>query len=351
MKQTGHHSLQICALSDGRAGNARQAEALAAALLGAPDVQSGGNTQSNPAIAGGLGPVSCTLQPRLPWRLWAPRGGPGVTSAFGPDFQALLDSPPRLAVGCGRQAALATRMLRARGSRVVQILDPRLDPAHWDLLVVPEHDAQARPALRRAGNVLTTLGSLHPIDDVWLAGARADFPALGELPRPITAVLLGGPTRHARFDRMAFEVLASKLEAALARDGGSVLVLASRRTPRELRGVLEHRYADTPGLVWRSERDGPNPYRGALAWADRIVCSPDSVNMITEACATQAPVYVFDPGRVRGRPRHFLDALLACGRIRPMQAGDSSTVMTPFEAEPLRETARVAAQVRERLGD
>ena len=31
-----------------------------------------------------------------------------------------------------------------------------------------------------------------------------------------------------------------------------------------------------------------------LAWADRIVCSPDSVNMITEACATRAPVFVFD---------------------------------------------------------
>lgn len=341
MKHEGSHSPQICALSDGRAGNVRQAEALAAALLGRDD----GSVAGSSRVAGGLGPVSRTLQPRLPWRLWAPQRGPGAESAFGPDFRALLDRPPRLAIGCGRQAALATRLLHARGSRAVQILDPRIDPAHWDLLIVPEHDAEARPGLRRAGNVLTTLGSLHPIDDAWLAAARADFPGLGALPRPITAVLLGGPTRHARFERMAFEVLASKLEVALARDGGSVLVLTSRRTTRELRGVLRHRYADTPGLVWRSERDGPNPYRGALAWADRIVCSPDSVNMITEACATHAPVYVFDPARVRGRPRRFLDALLARGRIR---AQDNA--LTPFDVEPLRETARVAAQVRERLG-
>jgi mitochondrial fission protein ELM1 len=56
-------------------------------------------------------------------------------------------------------------------------------------------------------------------------------------------------------------------------------------------------------------------------------------------------VFVFDPARVRGRPRRFLDALLARGRIRTMDAQ-----LAPFDAEPLRETARVAAMVRERLG-
>jgi uncharacterized protein len=220
----------------------------------------------------------------------------------------------------------------------VQILDPRLDPKHWDFVVVPEHDRL------RGSNVITTLGSLHPIDDLWLAHARSEFAAFCELPRPINAVLLGGNSRHARFDRMAFEVLASKLEAVLAREGGSVLLTTSRRTPKELRDVLEHRYDDTPGVIWRNSEDGPNPYAGLLAWADRIVCSPDSVNMITEACATRAPVFVFDPGRVRGRPRGFLDTLLSRGRIRAMDAR-----LDAFDVEPLRETARVASVIRERL--
>jgi mitochondrial fission protein ELM1 len=67
--------------------------------------------------------------------------------------------------------------------------------------------------------------------------------------------------------------------------------------------------------------------------------------MITEACATRVPVYVFDPGRVRGRPRRFLDALLAKGRIRAMD-----TTLAPFEVEPLRESSRAAAEVATRLG-
>lgn len=312
-------STQLWTLTDGHAGNRRQADALAAAL--------------------DCGPVQdWLLEPRLPWSVSAPRSFAGAEHAFGPAFAQALAQPPQLAIGCGRQAALATRLLHERGSKAVQILDPRIDTKYWDLVVAPEHD------LLQGGNVITLLGSLNPVDDAWLARARAAFAWFAEFPRPRTAVLLGGSSTHARFDRSAFEVLASKLEVALAREGGSVMITVSRRTPADLIAALRHRYVETPGVVWCGEADGANPYDGLLAWADRIVCSPDSVNMVSEACATQAPVFVFDPVRVSGRPRRFLDSLLAHGRIRAMD-----TQLDAFEVEPLRETARVAALVRERL--
>lgn len=326
MSHTHADSTQICsgrihAISDGRAGNARQADALAGLLAGDD-----------------AGFDSLTLEPRSPWRWAAPRRWPGAERGYGEAFASLLAAPPVLAVGCGRQAALATRLLRERGSKVVQILDPRLDPGHWDLVVVPEHDPLRGP------NVIPMLGSLHPVDDGWLAKARRDHAAYADLPSPRTAFLLGGSSAHARFNRMAFEVMAAKFEAVLASEGGSVLITTSRRTDPELIRALAHRYDDTPGVVWRGTEDGANPYPGLLAWADRIVCSPDSVNMISEACATRVPVFVFDPGRVRGRPRAFLDALLARGRVRAMDARLAS-----FDVEPLREGARVAALVSERL--
>lgn len=310
----------IWALSDGHAGNVRQATALADALAAQDRID------------------HFVLRPSLPAHAFAPRRYPLLRQPFGAGFAARAAAPPALAIGCGRQAALATRLLRERGSRAVQILDPRIDPAHWDLVIAPEHDRL------RGDNVISTLGSLHPVDDAWLAQAREEFAAFGDLPQPRTALLLGGSSRHVRFDRVAFEELTAKLEVALAREGGSVLVTTSRRTPRELRDALHHRYVETPGLTWLGPEDGANPYSGLLAWADRIVCSPDSVNMVSEACATRAPVFVFDPQRARGRVRTFLDSLLQRGRIRAMD-----TALAPFAVEPLRETARVAEEVRRRL--
>ena len=110
------------------------------------------------------------------------------------------------------------------------------------------------------------------------------------------------------------------------------------------RAALRTRFAYAPGFVWAEDNDGPNPYAGLLAWADRIVCTPDSVNMLSEACATTAPVFVAEPASVGGRVRDFVDALLAHGRIRPLDA-----TLAPFDVEPLRETARVADEVRRRL--
>lgn len=314
-------SPDVCwVLHDGAAGNRRQALALAAALT--------------------LPTREWSLRLDLPYRWVSPQVWPGSAGGFDAGFAAALRTGPMptLAIGCGRLAALATRLLRARGVRVVQILNPRIDPAHWDVVVAPEHDRLA------GANVLTLTGSLSPVDEPWLAQARRDFPALGALPGPRTAVLLGGPTPAVAFGRSAFEVLASKLEYTLARDGGSVIVCGSRRTPPELHALVHARYGETPGLVWMEPRDGGNPYAGALAWADRLIVSPDSVNMISEACATDKPVYVAEPGRASGRIRDFLRSLETRGRLRAQER-----VLEPFAVTPLRETPRVAAQLREYL--
>lgn len=314
----------VWTLTDGHAGNLRQALALAAAL-------------------GHRSARSWRLVSRAPWRWGAPRRLPGARHAFGADFTQALALPPALAIGCGRHAALATRLLGEAGARTVQILDPRIAPAAWDLVVAPEHDGLAGP------NVLTLAGSLNPVDDAWLARGREDFPALSELPRPRIALLLGGSSRHAVFDRSAFEALAGSVSSALARDGGSVLATVSRRTPAEVAAALGERMRGGedplwPGVAWLGPDDGINPYAGLLAWADRIVCTPDSVNMVSEACATRAPVFVFNPLCMTGRPRRFLDGLLASGRIRPVDGA-----LARFRCEPLRETARIAAEVRRRL--
>ena len=205
----------LCTLTDGHAGNVRQAQSLARALGG----------EAREAV----------LSPRAPWRWVAPHLLPGATHAFGTAFHHLQMQPPALAIGCGRQAALATRLLRMRGSRAIQILDPRIDPSHWDLVIAPQHDGLTGP------NVLTLLGSLNPVDDAWLADARAAFPSLAALPSPRIAVLLGGDSAHYSFDAAALGRLATLLDTAAAAQ--SLMVTTSRRTPPGVIDALRQRWS------------------------------------------------------------------------------------------------------------
>jgi len=308
---------RIWAISDGRPGNARQAEALAEALL--------------PGRVEAL-----HLAPRAPWRWASTLRLPGCGRAFGGEFTRLLRAPPRWVVGCGRQAALATRLLREAGSRAVQILDPRIAHRHWDWVVLPEHDGVD------GANVIQMQGSLNPVDDVWLAAARAEFAWLDEFPGPRLTVLVGGDSRHGRLPVGVGQTLLAMVAHWHRDTGGSVLMTTSRRTPPGLAAELRRQMQALPGVCWTGPADGPNPYPGLLAFADQIVCSADSVNLLSEACATRTPVCVLGIETASGGPGRFARNLLSSGRVQTSLSAASAMM-------PLRETERIAAILRERI--
>lgn len=308
-------------LSDGAAGNLRQARALAGAL--------------------GLPARPLTVRLRPPWRWLAPTGPRDFRRALDPACRAAFVPPwPALAIGCGRAGACATLGLaRLSGgrTRTVQILDPRRYRQRFDVLVVPAHDGLG------GDNVVTALGSLNEIDAPWLARGRQAFPQLAQLPAPRVAVLVGGPTRALALDAGYVDGLLAVLEH-WAGQGASFLVTCSRRTPPALASRLRTRFGAWPGVFWAGPEDGPNPYAGLLGWAGRIVVTPDSANLLSEACATGVPVLVHEPGRVRGKMAHLLQALRDSDRVRPLQAD-----FREFSAPPLRPLPAVAAAVRRKL--
>lgn len=306
-------------LSDGAAGNEKQALALAQALGARAEV--------------------VRLAPRAPWRWFAPRLVPSRLDALG----AGLGPPwPTLAIGCGRQGALALRALRriaGPATRRVQILDPRVDPRDFDLVLVPRHDRL------RGDNVIATPGALHAVDAGWLARARLEWAPLGALPGPRTVVLLGGSNRALQLDAAYWRGLARKLGHWLARDGGSLLLSTSRRSPDWLRAAARAEFGAVPGRQWHGPDDGENPYAGLLAWADRIVVTPDSVNLLSEACATGAPVLCHFEKPLRGKLADYYRDLLEAGRVRPMKLEYAR-----WDVQPLRTMDALAAEVRTRLG-
>jgi uncharacterized protein len=310
-------------ISDGAAGNERQVLALAGAM--------------------GLAATTHHVSWPAPWRWFAPRLVAGLDLALPTPQRRELSPPwPQFAIGCGRQAALLTRALRARSGGAVftiQILDPRVDPALFNLVIAPRHDGL------EAANVIRTVGALNPVDDAWLAAAVVDFSTLLQLPQPRTAVLIGGPQHELTLDAGWFDGLIAQLEALLSRDGGSLMITVSRRTPAAWTERLHGAFQTGCAYFWESERDGPNPYAGYLAHADRIVVTPDSVNMLSEACATGKPVLTWLPRAARGKLAVFHAALRAQGLLHKLGAADAAVAPA---APPLRETAGVAEQIWQR---
>ena len=309
------------AISDGAAGNERQARALADAIGAAVRV--------------------VHIRVRQPWDVLAPRLAIGAHAAIRDADDKPLSPPwPDIAIGCGRRAALLTRALRswsAHHSFTVQILDPRIDAKAFDVVVTPQHDGVA------GGNVIRSIGALNPVDARWLATGRSEFASLGELRAPRTAVLIGATNRAQRLDDAYFDALLDRLGAWHALDGGSYLVSVSRRTPRDGVSRLRHAFGTLPGVFWAGAEDGANPYAGFLAWADRIVVTPDSVNMISEACATGKPVYTFAPRVIAGKLAGFHRELRASGHLRFIDESEQKP-----QPPPLTETREIAELVRAR---
>lgn len=316
-----HPNPACWAISDGAAGNERQALALARAL--------------------GLVPRVMRIDLRQPWDALAPRLTLGARRAIRDRAGAPLAPPwPEIAIGCGRRAALVTRVMRewSNGRTFsVQILDPRIDAAAFDVVIAPQHDRV------RGANVLHSIGALNAVDPAWLAAGRTCFASFAVLPAPRTAVLIGATNPAQKLDGAYFDALIERLAARHATDGGSFLVSVSRRTPSRIAASLRTAFEKFPGVFWGGGADADNPYAGFLAWADRIVVTPDSVNMLSEAAATGKPLYTFTRHPVAGKLATFHGALMASGHLRQLD-----DAMHQPQPEPLNETAAIAELLRER---
>ena len=287
------------------------------------------------AEAAGLHPELRVLTPRAPWRWLAASLWPAPLAAVPDAVRAPL---PGQVIGFGGVAAAVGAALRHGGRRVVQVQHPRMDPRRFDLIVVNRHDDLTGP------NVVVTRTALHRATPARLAEAARHWrPHFEHLKRPLVTVLIGGGNGRFRLDAPVARELAGRLAAMVRRDGVGVAVTPSRRTDPAVTRVLTEVLAPLGGYVW--DGGGDNPYFGMLALADAIVVTMDSISMISEAVATEAPVLLAGlPGRSR-RIGRFTDALFAEGRLRAF-AGRYEA----WPVAPLDDTPAAAAEMCRRLG-
>ena len=293
---------------------------------------------------------------------------------------------PAVAVSCGRASIPASTALRAasRGRTLtVHVQRPACSESCFDLVVAPRHDYDGVGSLPE--NVLLTEGALHGVSPRTLRSSRVEWAAeLEPLPAPRIALLVGGLVSRRWWQRplapdltadAARELVRSALAAA-DESSGSLLVATSRRTPDAARAAIDdelqrrrHSQAalvadafgsggsedehasGVPHRVWEPDAL-PNPFGGLLAWADYLLVTSDSINMVSEACGTGKCVYVW---RARECSRRFLafhERLLETGRAREWRGELEPPSSWPGCHEGGDDdTARAAARVLQMLAD
>ena len=264
------------------------------------------------------------------------------SSLLGVSAPSLLEHQgdyPDIILSGSRRSAPVARWIKKHShgrSKIVQLLYPGMfGRKDFDLIVIPEHDR----GKISGDNVRFVTGSPHRITPASLSAARSQWQdSFASLPRPLTAVIIGGRIKGKGFsaaDALAFGQAIKHFHQAR---GGSLLITDSRRTGTEGEQIILQQLSSIPSYTYLIGDNKPNPYMGYLACADYILVSGDSVSMCCEACGTGKPVYIFS-GRDWLTPKHhrFVDSLLKGGYAASLEA-------MPLDFQP-RSTLNPAAEI------
>lgn len=305
MALSGHPPLTLWRLTDGKPGHEKQSLGLARALQRLTDA-----VCHDIAVHPGAGAW-------LAWLAWLLGRFPAGAGLPGPDLVLAAGHATHL-------PALAAR--RARGGRIVVLMRPSLPIALFDLCLIPAHD---HPPQRP--NVIVTRGVLNAVEPGGPHDARQGL------------ILIGGPSRHYRWDDAA--VAAQVQSLMTAQPDVRWTLTTSRRTPTGFLAALGmpmgldiHPYNQTP----------PGWLEAMLARCAQVWVSPDSGSMVYEALTAGCRVGLLDLAAIPGsRIARELAALSEQGLVTPFPRWRVGQSLAP-PMQGFNEAERCAREILER---
>lgn len=233
---------------------------------------------------------------------------------------------PDFVLSISRRTAPVARYIKKQSphTKLIQLMHPgKTGLKEFSLVIVPEHDKNKK----HTANVHYIVGCPHRINQNYLQEARSKWKQVfAHLPRPLTAVIIGGSIKGKPFTTENASALADSICKLKQDIGGSILVTTSRRTGTEAQNIIMQKLEHIPQYSYLWGDKGENPYGGFLACADNIVVTADSVSMCCEATGTGKPIYLFT-GKNWLTPKHlrFADSLCQTGCAILLEDKKSST--------------------------
>ncbi|MDF2094365.1 mitochondrial fission ELM1 family protein [Aquibaculum arenosum] len=204
-----------------------------------------------------------------------------------------LEPPwPDLIITIGRRPAMAALWVKRQSggkTKIVLIGRPKRFFDEFDLVI-----ATGQYRVPERANVLKLDLPLMRADAQAVAKATSEWgERLATLPRPLTAVLVGGATKPFRFGPVEARRLLQQVRQATG-DAGSLYVSTSRRTSLQAADALaEALPANARFFRWTPEASADeNPYLALLGTADRFVVTGDSISMMVEVVRMGKPLAI-----------------------------------------------------------
>lgn len=173
---------------------------------------------------------------------------------------------PEIVIASGRKLARVSRIIKKNtGCILIHLMWPGTDNEDFNLIFVPMHDK-----IKNREGVIRIVGAPNRIDEELLAKYATPLSIMGRV-----AMLVGDISPS----DIPKNISAKKLH-----------ITTSRRTkPKTLAALKEL----NPASIYDWASGEENPYYSLLSTAEKIIVSADSVGMISEACTTGKPVYIF----------------------------------------------------------
>jgi mitochondrial fission protein ELM1 len=227
-----------------------------------------------------------------PFILGKPKVGPTLYHIDRGRSDPLEPPWPDLILTSGRRPANVALWIREQSgghTRIVLVGKPSTRADDYDLVIYSAEN-QFPPLV----NLQAISLPLMRVDEAQIVQAAAEWePRLQELPRPLIAFLIGGPTGPFVFTPSTTRHLLDYIERIIRETGGTPYITTSRRTPPDVVAALQAGLPSGARLFAWSADAAENPYRGLLGLADGFVVTGDSISMMVEVIRLHKPLAIF----------------------------------------------------------
>jgi mitochondrial fission protein ELM1 len=202
-----------------------------------------------------------------------------------------LEPPwPDLVITIGRRMSMVALWIQEQSQGRTRLaivgLPRRLEDRFQLVVAATQYRVPDRP------NILRLDYPPMRIDEPAIAAAAALWrPRLAGLPRPLTALLVGGRTSALRLDAEVGGRLIARCGRLAA--AGTLYVTTSRRTPKEAVEAIAAALPDGAVLHRWSADQAANPYLALLGLADRFIVTGDSLSMLVEVARLGRPLAIY----------------------------------------------------------